>query len=381
MNMQTLGWPTERPLYADPQLRLIAAAALTEDDRAAWDRLAGNAEPGSVFSHRWFLEPLLAEEGRVLAVVEEEPGQWVGAMALDQVERLGRLPVPLWQGVKDANQFLGTPLIHKGSALSFWHYLLSGLEAHAAGPIGLYVPAIPQDSGAGTALRAISRDTGRRLEVIRTSERAAFTGGADFEAHITGHVPAKRRARLASLARQLEADLGPLQLLSLDGPDLISAWIDDFLTLEKAGWKGKTGSAMGSTTQTEQLFRSAVSGAASHGLGQCLTLKAGDVSLAHSVQFIEGSFGCGFKTCYDERYARYAPGLHLLLCITKLISRQPGLQFDSCSTPNQASINGLWPDRVTINDYCVGFRGNRKSAMFDAMMAVRKLWHQGKGLV
>ena len=381
MNMQTINWPSEDVTFAVPHLRLISLANLTDDDRAAWDQLADVSEPGFFFAHRWFLEPLLDVPGRVLAVIEDAPGHWSGLMALDRIEWLGRLPVPLWNCVKDANQFLGSVLIRKGQALSFWTRVISTLENVDGACLGLLLPELPQDSEAAVALRTYALRTQRRLEVIRSSERAALRGGIDFEAHLAKALPAKRRGRLASLARQIEAELGPLRLEQAQGPLATSHWIDEFLALERVGWKGDASSAMAASSTTEHLFRSAVSGAADKGIAQCLTLFVGPVPLAFSVQFIDGPTGCGFKTCYDERHARFAPGLQLLLQITKQICETPNLRFDSCSTPDQASINGLWPDRATINDYCIGFHGRGRGQMFDAVMAVRKLWHQSKRMV
>jgi CelD/BcsL family acetyltransferase involved in cellulose biosynthesis len=381
MNMQTMGWPTELTSYGAARLRLVHLASLTPDDFKAWDRLSEQAAPGAFFAHRWFLEPLLDVPGRILAVAEDAQGQWLGIMALDRVERLGRLPAPLWHGVKDANQFLGTPLIRTGQAICFWQTLISGLESSSASCIGLYLPASPEGSEAVQALKQFGQNTNRRVELIRTTQRAALSANSDSAAQFERIIPSKRRARLVSLSRQAEAELGPFRLEQVEGRVAVADWIDQFLALELAGWKGKAGSAMACSPKTERLFRSVVTGALEQGYALCLTLFAGDVALARSVQFIDGTVGCGFKTCYDERYARYAPGLQLLLHITKLICERPGLRFDSCSTPDQASINGLWPDRITIDDYCLGFKGKGRAQMFDAVMALRKLWHQGKSLI
>jgi CelD/BcsL family acetyltransferase involved in cellulose biosynthesis len=378
--MQSFGWPTEVVPSGAAQLRLIEPASLTEADQIAWDELARASEPGAFFAHRWFLEPLLGP-GRSLAVVESPAGLWLGSIALERVDRLGRLPARLWQGVKDANQFLGSPLIRKGHGADFWQALVSGLEGLGGGAIGLHLPALPEESETTKALRHVCHRGDRPLELIRAINRASYAGGQSFTAHFEKNMPSKRRSRLASLARQVEAELGPLRLMQVTEKDEVSEWIDQFLAMELTGWKGQAGSAMACSAHTEHLFRSAVAGAADQGVALCLTLYAGDVPLARSMQFIDGSVGCGFKTCYDEAYSRYAPGLQLLLHITHYISEQPGLHFDSCSTPDQDSINGLWTDRVAITDYCIGFRGRGRSQMFEAVMLLRRLWHRSKGLV
>jgi CelD/BcsL family acetyltransferase involved in cellulose biosynthesis len=379
--MQSFGWPTEVVPSGAAQLRLINPVSLTQADRIAWDELSTAAIPGAFFAHRWFLEPLLGVPGRTLAAVEDPQGLWLGAIALDRVDWLGRLPARFWQGVKDANQFLGAPLIRKASGADFWQALVTGLEALGDGSIGLHLPALPEESEATKMLRHYCHHGDRPLELIRTINRASYTGGQSFTAHFEKNIPSKRRSRLASLARQAEAELGPLRLMQMNEKDEVSQWIDEFLAMELAGWKGQAGSAMACSAHTEKLFRSAVAGAVDQGVALCLTLYAGNVPLARSMQFVDGNVGCGFKTCYDEAYARFAPGLQLLLQITQLISEKQGLHFDSCSTPDQDSINGLWPDRTTINDYCIGFRGRGRSQMFEAVMTLRRLWHRSKGLL
>jgi CelD/BcsL family acetyltransferase involved in cellulose biosynthesis len=366
-------WPIEASKLDDAKLRLIEPSQLTANDRRLWDELADDAEPGAFFSHRWFLEPILDAPRRELAVVEND-GKWVGVMGIEQANRLGRLPLPIWRGVKDANQFLGSPLVRKGLAFSFWRSLVSGLEAQRSAALGFYLPALPDDGPVSMALRRWCRDEDRKLELLRQTERAALTGGVCFKTHFEKHVPSRRRRRLASLARQIETDIGPIRVETVSGLESTSAWIEQFLVLERSGWKGDAKSAMAETASTERLFRTAVLGAAAQGCAQCLTLYAGSIPLSASVQFIDGAIGCGFKTSFDERYARYAPGMQLLLYITKTISETRELRFDSCSTSDQGSINGLWPERRTINDYCIGLRGDGRHALFEAIMLARRAW-------
>jgi CelD/BcsL family acetyltransferase involved in cellulose biosynthesis len=378
MTVQTNFWSVEAGMSDQAALRLIEPKLLTDADRAAWDDLATQAEAGAFFSHRWFLEPLLDAPGRRLAVVEDR-GRWTGVMGIEPTNRLGRLPAPMWRGVKDANQFLGLPLVRRGMSAAFWRALVIGLERHRSTAIGLYLPVLPEDGPVTAGLRRWCVDDGRRLDLLRSHERAALTGGQCFNAVSKQMMSADRRRRLASLARKLESDVGSIRVEAVAGAESTAAWIEQFLALEWSGWKGEAQSAMAAAASTERLFRSAVMGATSQGVAQCLTLYAGDVPLAASVQFVDGQAGCGFKTSFDERHARYAPGIQLLLHITKLIGETPGLRFDSCSTPDQMSINALWPERRRINDYCVGLRGEGRGALFDALMMARRAWAMRRG--
>ena len=354
--------------------------ALTPCDHAQWQALGASSSNRSVFALPWFVQAVLAgREGCErfrLFIVEDGNGVWAGMIVLERAQKLGRLPVAMWQNLKDPNQFLGTPLVRAGAEEGFWRALLHHLDQRQGGGFALHCTDLPTDDVITSALLSVGADEGRRVECIRSVERAVLIAGH-------GHTPEehplnKRDKRLKSLERQLITDHGPLSLSILNAGPGLEAWISDFLALELQGWKGREGSAMASCPATEGLFRRVLHSAAAANWLHCVTLKSGGRTVALSAQFMGPGFGFGFKTSYDERLSRYAPGLLLLREITKLLHQRGSLYFDSGSTPDQASINGMWSARRHVADYAVSIKGRQRQAVFGAALAARAFWHRSK---
>jgi hypothetical protein len=61
----------------------------------------------------------------------------------------------------------------------------------------------------------------------------------------------------------------------------------------------------------------------------------------------EGSFF--FKPAFDEEYARFSPGLLLELETIRRLHAKPQIRWmDSCTTPDNRMMNGIWTDRRVI---------------------------------
>ena len=89
-----------------------------------------------------------------------------------------------------------------------------------------------------------------------------LTPDAYFEASLS----TKKRKELRRQARRL-AEEGHFAITREHGDEALSAWIEEFLALERAGWKGASGSALSSSRETEHLFRDSLTGAARRGTG------------------------------------------------------------------------------------------------------------------
>jgi hypothetical protein len=84
----------------------------------------------------------------------------------------------------------------------------------------------------------------------RRFQRASLEAGCTFEAHMTSHVPAKRRKDLARSRRRLE-ELGKVEhQIHCSGEGLDQA-VSAFLGIEASGWKGKRGTAWPVTKKLE----------------------------------------------------------------------------------------------------------------------------------
>jgi CelD/BcsL family acetyltransferase involved in cellulose biosynthesis len=150
-------------------------------------------------------------------------------------------------------------------------------------------------------------------------------------------------------------------------------WIETFLTLEKAGWKGSCGSALGCEPCNAALFRDTVREGHRRGHARLASLSVGERVLAMTTWFECSGRGFGFKMAHDETARRHAPGRLLMRAVAEDLAGDPGIAFDTCNGDGSAP-DPLWPDRRQVVDCVVeiGSRGRRGIAA--GAMGAAQLW-------
>lgn len=280
-------------------------------------------------------------------MVSDRDGEWLGAMPLVARLRYGRAPFPHWAAWNHPNQFRGTPLVRSGAASRFWHALLAGLDRHGIGRMALRLHALPLGDPVTDALIEVARQTRRTCKIDHHYARAILpAGGPDDAPALKG----SRRRRIASLERKAERELGPLDLRISRSPAGLKPALARFLALERAGWKGEAGSALGSDPGTHDFVRALAREAAARDRIEIAELFAGEHLLAASVHFTGPGEGFGFKMAYDEAQAACGPGLLLLHRLTGHFRAGGMNRIDSCCTPGQEPISSLWPARLQLVD-------------------------------
>lgn len=367
-----------------PGVRMERLAELDAGDLAAWARLSDHSGADSVFACDWFVRTVLAEFDpageQMLFIAVDALGEFYGVAVLGVGERLGRVPLAHWRGMANANQFLGVPLVRKGREAAFWRALLTALDWQGRGQAALCLNDLPADHRATKALLVEAEAAGRMHEILARRDRAALLTPSAFAEQEDGGLSAKRRSRLRGLERKLERDHGPARAVRVESAAALEAWTEEFLRLEASGWKGHAGSALASSPDSAALFRGAVRGGHERGAMTCLSLMVGDRTIAMSSFFLKDGHGFGFKCCFDEGFASYAPGILLLRRIMALVGSDAGLCFDSCSAPNEMTINGLWPERREMLDVAVSLHAPLAELRFDSAMRARRAWHWWKAM-
>jgi CelD/BcsL family acetyltransferase involved in cellulose biosynthesis len=341
---------------------------LTPLDRIRWDDLANSGESPNPFAQPWFLTHALnscdPEKKVRLLVVEDVEQRWLGVLPVCHARYNGRTPLPHWQVWHHPNQFLGTPLIRTQCAESFWRTVLDDLAETARGKLALCLTDLPLDDPVVQGLLAVCDRDGRGISIQREFERALLR---------TDNPPAlkpKHRRRLDTLQRKLAADLGEVRFYRTRDPGEIAATIDDFLELERRGWKGAGGSALACQAGTAALFAGVARDGADRGCFELATLHAGGRLLAVSSQLIDRSHRYGFKMAYDETASAYAPGLLLLNWITAELCQIGRSQLlDSCAAPGQEPVSRLWHDRTRLVDCRIALGGPLRRGALRLVMA------------
>ena len=377
--------PTARVWRAETTqapVRLARLSELTITDHLAWDALSQAASADSVFAASWFVRSVLThfdpQQYYRLFIVTGDDGSWDGVLVAARTAQLGRVPLRHLSGLVDANQFLGTPLVRPGAETAFWQRLFQGIDGGDLGCDALRLSEMPEDHRTAQALTTLCMLQERTVATLNRKQRAYWCPKPDEAEDLLRHLPAKRRKRLAALERQLHDRHGPICFDSVNDEAELDIWLSEFLALELAGWKGKRGSALASDARSSLHFRYVAEMGFANGSFRAVVLRAQKRPVAMSCYFVSDDKAFGFKMAYDENFARYAPGIILTRKLMESHGTDTGLIFDSCSAPDAAMINELWPDRRSIADLVIETGDFRNKSLFVAAMTTRKLWHRAK---
>ncbi len=361
-----------------PTVRMMRHADLTAEDRACWAALSAHAGASNVFAQDWFMEAALnhSHDGCdvLLAVVSLGRGPWLGVMPLRAELRFGRWPVRTWHSWLATNQFLGTPLVSVQSADIFWESLLAFLDARAGKEILLHFEKFDADDPVSIALFDRCKREGRAFQTLHCLDRPAHRAGDDTE----GRSDAKTQGRLRSLLRRLERDQGPVVFSMLDPGQPCAPWIDAFLKMEASGWKGRVGSALGSNSATEALFRTVIERGHANGSARLASLSVEGRAIAMSSWFESTTWGHGFKMTFDEEYRAYAAGQLLMRDINDRIGRRSDLSFDTCVPREANNCHRLWRNNRRIIDGVVEIGSTWQRFQYDALIKARTVYAAAK---
>ena len=326
---------------------------------AAWDALARAAEMPNPFFERWFLAPSLEQFDtgrRVRLATLVEDGRLVALMPLWRSARYHGHRLPHLAGWSHPNLFCGEPLIAPGHAERFWSTLLEWCDTHERASLFAHLPALPVDGASLPALRSVCARADRPMRVVASEQRAALLSGPTPDEHLQRCLERKRRKELARKRRRLE-ELGELRFTRQTDDAGLDDWVDDFLALEAAGWKGSQGSALGCAPATTAMFRESLAGAARDNRLERLAFHLDGRPIAMLCNFIAPPLSFAFKTTYDESLAKLSPGVLLQVENLALLERADIALSDSCAAPGHPMIDHIWLDRREIVKVSIAIGG------------------------
>jgi CelD/BcsL family acetyltransferase involved in cellulose biosynthesis len=192
----------------------------------------------------------------------ESDGALIGLLPVQAARSYYGRPIPHLAGWTHPNSFLGAPLVARGAEETFWQALLAHADKHAGLGLFLHLTDLPLSGTLADALRIVLAS--RPHALVWREERAMLSSPLSPEAYLEASMSGKKRKELRRQHARL-SETGELKVeRHRDATDL-AAWIEQFLTLEAAGWKGKAGSALACRPDTAALFREAMNGAAQAG--------------------------------------------------------------------------------------------------------------------
>lgn len=353
----------------------VEVMALTSPDPAftdAWDALAADAAESDVFAERWFAEAgrhLLPPCVRLLAV--RRNGQLIGLMPVIRAARYGRIPLRHTENWTHHHRFLGAPLLRRGHEAEAWCALLTTLDTDPAAGALLHVSGLVEQGPAHRGLIAAAHSLNRPCDTVHRIERAMLATDQSPDDYYAATVRKKKRKELGRLRTRL-LEQGRVETRRLGPNDAIDVWIEDFLALERAGWKGAAGSALACTPETAAFFRDVVTGAHAAGKLDIIRIDLDGVAIAMLVNLLAPPGAFSFKTAFDERLSRFSPGVLLQIDNLQLLARGDIAWMDSCAVENHPMINSLWGERRAIIRVSVPLAGASRRALFTAARGLER---------
>ncbi len=341
---------------------------------AAWEALSQNAAEPNVFLESWYLLPALRsfdKHGEVKLYLLWEGETLVGLMPISAERRYGNWPIPSLQNWTHPNAFLGTPLVRSGYEMHFWNALFASLDKSTGNALFFHLNGADCDGPVVAALQEVCAEQNRRQAKVHHLERALLRRGLSPDAYFEAAVRGKKRKELRRQKNRL-LETGELAFTRSNNGDGLEDWTNDFLALERCGWKGAAGSALDCADETRSLFREALVGAAKRDMLERLDLRLDGKPLAMLVNFMRSPGAFSYKTAFDEDLARFSPGVLLQIENLALLNREDTNWCDSCAAEGHPMIDSLWTDRRAIGRYSVAIGGAGRRMLFKVLLSAEQ---------
>ncbi|MEO9167186.1 MAG: GNAT family N-acetyltransferase [Aestuariivirga sp.] len=195
--------------------------------------------------------------------------------------------------------------------------------------------------------------TGAHLRFTQQWQRAALRVSGSFDLWMAHNFSHKRRKEFKRLRNRL-TELGELKLESLNPNSNFNTFVEDFVQLEAQGWKGQRGTALGIEKDKISTFQQICEGLHHTGRLRFWILRFNGKPIAALFGVASGTQAQIIKIAYDESFAKYSPGVLLVLDATEAFFADPNLKLvDSCAIPDHPMINRIWRDRIGIADVLI----------------------------
>ena len=280
----------------------------------------------------------------------KESERLVGVFALAARAPALDLPFAVAELWRHALGYLGTPLVHRQYVDEAVSAVLDWLLARGTGPRLLRLRQIDAEGPVYAALRSALAARGCPLMAFDAHVRALLASevaGADY---LKASLGRKRLKEYRRLERRL-GDKGALGFEVLTGPEEIAAAAEDFLALERSGWKGRRGTALTQDAGLLAFFREMMAGLAAEKGVRIARLTLETRALAVAILLVSGDAAWLWKMAYAEAEARSSPGALLVVELTGRLLDGGEFRFvDSCAEPDHPMIDHIWRERAQITD-------------------------------
>ncbi len=363
---------------------LIDDWSLLESMKGDWDALAGAAIEASPSSESWMLLPALRHlnDGgeanvKVLLIHANDAdapdgrGMLCGLFPLVIFPSYSRIPIRTIRIWDHVYSLFPAPLLRAGSAHDCIRCYFSWATAERLFPSLLEFPNLRADSEFFRVLTDVLWEDGVPTSFVGAFSRAMFRPRQDAQRYLDQVSTPKHRHEMRRQERRL-SELGDVRYDQFSADSDLSAWLEEFIALEKSGWKGERKTAFGSRQSHRDYLFETTKAAAARGQLMMLALRLDGKPIAMKLNFLVNGGGYAFKIAFDEKYSRYSPGMLLELeNIRRLHDNHCIGWMDSLAAANHQLKNRVWLDRTAIVTFLVA-PGGALSALLLAVLPLMR---------
>lgn len=322
---------------------LMLAADVEPRRLSAWADLVSRAcEPNPFFEPDYVVPSVRHRKVAIVLLTVFDGDDMVACLPLF---RHGRtlLRLPMW-GIPNV---LGVPHVDPAYVDTAWPVALDFLTTRLDLRRMLRLHRVPVDGVVGPALLgAVGRFRCPGLEPGPVS--CPMIRRRPSPTYLKESLHGRTRLKLGQKRRNFESLLGHGLRLVDRGPEPPA--VERFLALEASGWKGRARTAMLSLPGESDFFREVCARFRDRGRLRMLSLEAGDTTVAMRCDVAAGEGLFSLKTSYDERYARFSPGLLLEIDSVTTFHEGPAAWLSSATNYPGSPTFAVYPDRRTLVD-------------------------------
>ncbi|PZR87603.1 MAG: hypothetical protein DI537_25750 [Stutzerimonas stutzeri] len=256
---------------------------------------------------------LASEDVVVLAAQEQGGERLLGLWALRRMRNLqSGLAAVLRAPLMPLYEVSSAPVLDRDRAGDVAVALLAAIIEAADLPKVLKLPLLPLKSSVFVALEAALMATGGSIATFELWQRPMLVPepGDDAERYLRRTLGQGYKKRMQQ-HRQLER-AGALAYQRHRGADAITA-LEAFLTLESAGWKGRSGTALASLPRHDAYIRELIRNLAATDAARIDLLRLDGAPIAGGLLLDLAGQSHFLKIAYDEGKARLSPGRALAI--------------------------------------------------------------------
>jgi len=317
-------------------------------------------EPNVFFSGRFLAPAMPRLEDRVIRLMlmrdETESHSRMRLMLPFSVEKPGfSVGAPIIRAWANPFGPLGTPLLDREDAAETLDNMLEALSKPETNLPGILVlPDLRLDGPVASLLRAVAMSRNLSIAVTDEAQRPFLESTLDADEYLAKSVSTKHRHEMRRQWRRL-SEHGEVTYMVARQPEEIRYHLEEFLTLEDSGWKGRRKSAMVADRYRAAFAREAINSLAETDSVRIHSLALDGEAIASMIVFVIAGDAWTWKTAYNETYARYSPGKLLVDRLTEWHLDDLNIRrTDSCAVPDHPVMSRMWTERERMGTMIIG---------------------------